>query len=94
MFSNRNVILLMVIFGFIQADFNTLGTVVGELAKEYGFTTDDASIFGAVFIVGGIIGSAAFGVWVECKKAYKLSIIIISVLSILSVVGLTFSLVL
>jgi hypothetical protein len=29
----------MIIFGFIQGVFNTLGTVVGEIANRYGFST-------------------------------------------------------
>lgn len=48
-------------------------------------------MFGAVFIVGGIIGSAAFGVWVEIKKVYKLSVIVICALSVASTVGVSFS---
>ena len=44
-----------------------------------------------MFIIGGIIGSAAFGVWVEIKKTYKLSVIIITILSTLSTVGVSFS---
>ncbi len=37
------------------------------------------------------MGSAGFGVWVEIKKTYKLSIIIISILSVLSTVATAFS---
>lgn len=39
LFNNKNVWLMVVIFGFIQGVFNTLGTVVGEIANEYGFTS-------------------------------------------------------
>jgi len=91
LFHNKNVWLMVIIFGFIQGVFNTLGTVVGEIANEYKFSSEAASIFGAVFIVGGIIGSACFGIWVEIKKTYKLSIIIISILSTVSTVGIAFS---
>ncbi len=48
-------------------------------------------MFGAVFIIGGIVGSAGFGIWVELKKTYKLSVIIISILSVVSTVGTAFS---
>ena len=51
----------------------------------------DASQFGAVFIIGGLVGSACFGIWVELKKTYKLSVIIISILSVISSVGTAFS---
>ena len=37
------------------------------------------------------MGSGVFGVWVELKKTYKLSVIIISLLSILSTIGTAFS---
>ncbi len=37
------------------------------------------------------MGSAAFGVWVELKKTYKLSVIIISILSVASTVATAFA---
>lgn len=37
LFGNKIVILLMAIFGFIQGVFNTMGTVIGEIAAEYDF---------------------------------------------------------
>eukprot|EP00347_Sterkiella_histriomuscorum_P021419 403334042 len=91
LFRNKVVWLLVIIFGFVQGVFNTLGTVVGEIATQFDYSTDDASVFGAVFIVGGIIGSAVFGIWVEIKKTYKLSVIIICALSVASTVGVSAS---
>lgn len=91
LFTNKIVILLMIIFGFIQGVFNTMGTVVGQISNRYGFSTDDASTFGAVFIIGGLVGSAIFGIWVEIKKTYKLSVIVISALSFLSMIATSFS---
>ena len=41
--------------------------------------------------MGGLIGSAAFGVWVEMKKTYKLSVIVISILSVLSMAATSLS---
>lgn len=38
-------------------------------------------MFGALFIVGGILGSAGFGIYVETKKAYKLSVNLICLFS-------------
>jgi cyanate permease len=89
--TNKGAILLMLIFGFIQGVFNTLGTVVGQIGNRFGYSTDDASTFGAVFIIGGLVGSAIFGIWVELKKKYKLSVIVISVLSFLSMIATAFS---
>lgn len=75
--------ILLLVFGQIQGGFNTLGTIIGESAVNFGFSSDDASLFGALFIVGGIIGSAVFGVWVEFTQNYKISVILICLLSCL-----------
>lgn len=73
----RDMWFLSLAFGGIQGTFNTLGTVVGEATGEYGFDGDNASLFGALFIVGGVLGSAAFGVYVEATRKYKLSVVLI-----------------
>lgn len=68
---------LLVAFGQIQGVFNTLGTVLGLISANYGYTVDEGSNFGAMFIVGGIIGCIPFGVWVESKKAFREAVIVI-----------------
>ena len=40
-----------------------------------------------MFIIGGLIGSAVFGIWVEKRKKYKLSVMIICGASGLTMVG-------
>ena len=37
LFGNKIIMLLFLIFGFIQGVFNTLGTVIGEIGAEYNF---------------------------------------------------------
>jgi hypothetical protein len=64
-----------------------LGTIVGEATATYGFDADDASLFGALFIVGGILGSAGFGIYVESTKKYKLSVVLICVCSTIFTLG-------
>ena len=71
---------------------NTYGTIIGILTAALGYGTEAASLFGAVFIIGGIIGSAVFGVIVEVKKNYRVVTIIICGLSSLFAIALSFSL--
>lgn len=66
--TNKDILMLMFVFGQVQGIFNCLGTVMGEASDAFGFSADDASLFGALFIVGGIVGSAIFGVWVEITR--------------------------
>jgi FLVCR family feline leukemia virus subgroup C receptor-related protein len=89
--SNRNMLVLMLAFGQIQGTFNTLGTIVGEATAKYGFSNDDASLFGALFIVGGIIGSVVFGIYVENTRKYKLSVFLICFMSFGSTLGSYFA---
>ena len=90
LFKNRDMQVLMICFGFIQGTFNTLGTIVGEATAKYDYTNDNASLFGALFIVGGIIGSACFGIYVETTKKYKVAVSLICIGSFISTVGCYF----
>ena len=56
---------------------NTYGTIIGILVSALGYGPADASLFGAVFIVGGIIGSAVFGIIVEIYKNYRVVTLVI-----------------
>lgn len=58
----------MMAFGQIQGVFNTLGTVLGLISTDYGYTVDDGSNFGAMFIVGGIVGCVPFGIYCETTR--------------------------
>lgn len=80
----------MLSFGGIQGTFNTLGTVVGEATAKYGYSSDNASLFGALFIVGGILGSAGFGLYVETTKKYKAAIIVICLASVITCIACYF----
>lgn len=89
--SNKNVLMMMVIFGLIQGVFNTYGTVIGEMVNAYHYTDSWAAVFGAVFIFGGLVGSAVFGIYVEIKRKYKRAVIMICFFSIFASIGVLFS---
>ena len=84
------MLVLLLIFGLIQGVFNTLGTIINEATAQYGFTSDDASVFGALFIIGGIIGSVCFGIYVESTRKYKLAVGLISLFSTIFTIGTYF----
>lgn len=78
----------MMTFGIIFGTVNTYGTIIGILANKYGYSDDNASIFGAVFIIGGIIGSGILGTYVEVTRKYKVSILIIATIAIFGPLGI------
>mmetsp|Transcript_21902 Transcript_21902/g.34020 ORF Transcript_21902/g.34020 Transcript_21902/m.34020 type:complete len:231 (+) Transcript_21902:805-1497(+) len=79
--TDGNLWLLFGVFGLIQGSFNTFGTIVGYLGDSFGYTTDQSSLFGALFIVGGIVGCVVFSIWLEKTLAYKKALITVCFLS-------------
>lgn len=65
---------------------------MGIIAFQLGYTPANSSMFGAVFIVGGLIGSGVFGGIVEVKKNYKFMTCVSSCLSALLAIPLLFCL--
>lgn len=84
--TNKNILLLMFAFAQVQGVFNTLGTVMGDVCDSFGFTENNSSLFGALFIGGGILGSVMFGTYVEITKQYKRALHGIGFFSILFLV--------
>ena len=85
---NANFVKLIVTFGIIFGTVNTYGTIVGILANKFGYSDDSASLFGAVFIIGGIIGSGIFGGYVEVTRKYKAAMIAIGAIAVVAPLGL------
>jgi len=44
-------------FAFIYSVYSSLGGIVGKLIEPFGFQDEDATLFGVLFIVFGMIGS-------------------------------------
>ena len=76
LFSNKDMMILVLLFGQMLGTSNTVGTIIGEVAPDLGYSANYASVFGALFIVGGSIGCAAFGVVVEKHQCYKKAVIV------------------
>ena len=81
----------MISFGIILGMMNTYGTIIGILTAALDYGPAAASAFGAVFIIGGIIGSAVFGILVEVKKNYRVVTMVICGISSVMPIALMFS---
>jgi len=74
---DKNMLVLMLAFGQVLGIFNTLGTIIGQISNDCGYTVEQGSNFGALFVVGGILGCIPFTIWIEKKKAYKAAVLTI-----------------
>lgn len=89
---DSNTMKLTIVFGLVLGIMNTYGTAIGIICAQYNFTEDNASLFGAVFIVGGIVGSGVFGGIVEVYKNYRVATCVICVATAITPLALLFSL--
>ena len=92
MFQNKNALVLIVAFGFAVGSVNTYGTIVGIIADQYGYSSDAASLFGAVFIFGALLGSGIAGAYVETTRKYRFVTILLALLGSIFPIVLLFCL--
>jgi len=87
--SNKSYLFCVISFNFLYGIYTSLGAVVAELTHPYGYEPSDNSIFGATFILSGVIGSFVYGVLLDKYNRYKLTMSVICFSAIFSF-GLAF----
>ena len=82
----------MIIFALVVGIFNNLGTALEELITNFGFknSSDNSSLFGALFLLCGLIGSGVFGAIADGTKKYKFLLLLSSFLSAGLLISLLF----
>ncbi|KAL4450799.1 hypothetical protein ABPG74_011641 [Tetrahymena malaccensis] len=81
-FQNKDFIKLFFAFGCVLGNFNSIATLINFYLEQFGFSSDETSYFGAMFIVSGLIGSGILSVIVERTSAYKKVMTITCLISI------------
>jgi hypothetical protein len=51
--------------------FNAISTLIEQMVEPSGYTEDDAGIFGALLIGGGLIGAGIVGPIMDMTHAYR-----------------------
>ena len=86
---NRDYVFLMLSFSFIYSIYTTLGSWVGQISDEFGFQSSANSIFGTVYIFGGLVGSFTHAILLDKYKKYKIQYILIGIGCMLTLGGTT-----
>ena len=68
-------------YSLIFSCYIVLGASVGAISDEYNYDTSSNSIFGAVFVICGIIGSIINAIILDKYKKYKLQFVVIGILA-------------
>ena len=91
LFKDRDYWFLCLSFAFIYSIYTTMGACVGPLAEQFGYKSTATSIFGVVYIFGGLFGSFCHAFVLDKYKKYKVQYLFIGVccIVIMSVVTAT-----
>lgn len=69
---NYDFIILLCSFSFIYSIYTVLGACIGQLSSNFNYPTSANSIFGTVYIFGGLGGSFAHAILLDKYSKYKL----------------------
>ncbi|XP_037033795.1 MFS-type transporter EF102-like isoform X2 [Bradysia coprophila] len=82
---------LFIVFSIYVAFFNAFSSLINQIVIPYGYSDDEAGIFGASLIVSGIIGAGISGAFVDKTKKYHLVLRVCTPLLGLAYVGFIFA---
>ena len=88
-FRNKNYLILFVCFGLGLGFFNAFTTLVEQLVKKSNYTSNDASLFSALFISCGIVSAIIIGIILDRTHKYFLilkTFFVLSLVAIMSVI--------
>ncbi|CAF0755002.1 unnamed protein product [Didymodactylos carnosus] len=74
LFTNRHFITLLFGFALGLAVVNSIIDLLYQLIQPSGYSSQDAGVFGATFIVAGLLSASAVGVIMDRTHAYRLAL--------------------
>ncbi|ORZ06032.1 major facilitator superfamily domain-containing protein [Absidia repens] len=69
--TNYNFLIIAVTFGILCGLASTVTSMLPQIVQPYGISYDEASYLGVAFIVAGIIGAIATGIFIDRTKLHK-----------------------
>jgi len=76
MVSNKSFMVFALVFGFSLGVFNGLGTAIDIIVDAFDHK-DIAAVVGAMFIVGGLVGSGVLGFYADKSHRFKFLLVLI-----------------
>lgn len=93
LFSNTSFILLLITYGINTGSYYSIGTLLNPIVLHY-FEDDhlNAGRIGLTLVLSGVLGSILSGIWLDRTKSYKLTTVVIYILSCAGMVAFTLTL--
>lgn len=89
---NKNYCALIVVFASLNCICTCMASVVSTMTEPYDYTARQNAYLGETFIVSGVVGSIVISILLDRYHKYKLSLILLGFLSVLSITAGCFSL--
>ena len=74
----------MISFSLSFAIYGAIASTVGDLANSFNFSSDAVSIFGAIFVIAGLVGSVVHAIILDKYKKYKQQYLVVLISSCIS----------
>ncbi|KAM9356341.1 choline/ethanolamine transporter FLVCR1 [Pholidichthys leucotaenia] len=90
---NKAFVLLLISYGIMTGSFYSVSTLLNQMIMDcYENQELNAGRIGLTLVVAGMVGSILCGVWLDYTKTYKMTTLLVYVLSFLGMVVFTFTL--
>ncbi|KAM6965485.1 choline/ethanolamine transporter FLVCR1 [Aplochiton taeniatus] len=93
LFRNKAFVLLLISYGIMTGSFYSVSTLLNQMIMScYEQQELNAGRIGLTLVVAGMVGSIICGLWLDYTKTYKMTTLIVYVLSFLGMLVFTFTL--
>ncbi|KAK0131987.1 Feline leukemia virus subgroup C receptor-related protein 1 [Merluccius polli] len=93
LFQNKAFVLLLISYGIMTGSFYSVSTLLNQMIMAcYEQQGVNAGRIGLTLVVAGMVGSIICGLWLDYTKTYKMTTLIVYILSFLGMVIFTFTL--
>ncbi|CAL8316575.1 unnamed protein product [Merluccius merluccius] len=93
LFQNKAFLLLLISYGIMTGSFYSVSTLLNQIIMAcYEQQGVNAGRIGLTLVVAGMVGSIICGLWLDYTKTYKMTTLIVYILSFLGMVIFTFTL--
>ncbi|KAJ8355820.1 hypothetical protein SKAU_G00186140 [Synaphobranchus kaupii] len=93
LFMNKPFILLLISYGIMTGSFYSVSTILNQMIMTYYEGEElNAGRIGLTLVVAGMVGSIICGLWLDHTKTYKMTTLIVYILSFIGMVVFTFTL--
>lgn len=80
---NKNFIMLLLHYSIYYGIYTCLGAIINNLVSFYGFGAKSSSLFGATFILAGVVASFVVSTMIDRNKKFLLAYRLLSVFALI-----------